>query len=276
MEVVIGGTGSVPLCLQNAMQVIGIPPNVQQLVLQLVAGILHLGNISFCEDGNYARVESVDRECGCWGGPGGTSVCENHFLLVHPQGVRTHEDSICVTGQNGERRGPQRRPKSQSGCPVSPTLAVLAFPAYLLGIDSTRLQEKLTSRKMDSRWGGRSESIDVTLNVEQAAYTRDALAKGLYARLFDFLVEVRGARAWERPCPQTALGSDCQVGKAGLTVTSPIPGNGEHRAGAGGDQMEDVGRGSIWLWHGAQEGGGCWNHPGLDLGAVRVETCGCI
>lgn len=45
---------------------------------------------------------------------------------------------------------------------------------------------------MDSKWGGRSESINVTLNVEQAAYTRDALAKGLYARLFDFLVEVSG------------------------------------------------------------------------------------
>ncbi|XP_006869067.1 PREDICTED: unconventional myosin-If [Chrysochloris asiatica] len=43
----------------NAMQVIGIPPNAQQLVLQLVAGILHLGNISFCEEGNYARVESA-------------------------------------------------------------------------------------------------------------------------------------------------------------------------------------------------------------------------
>lgn len=55
---------------------------------------------------------------------------------------------------------------------------------------------------MDSKWGGRSESITVTLNVEQAAYTRDALAKGLYARVFDFLVEVCGpsglgqARPW--------------------------------------------------------------------------------
>uniref|UniRef100_A0A8C0TG76 Myosin IF n=1 Tax=Canis lupus familiaris TaxID=9615 RepID=A0A8C0TG76_CANLF len=126
----------------NAMQVIGIPPNVQQLVLQLVAGILHLGNISFCEDGNYARVESVD---------------------------------------------------------------LLAFPAYLLGIDSTRLQEKLTSRKMDSRWGGRSESIDVTLNVEQAAYTRDALAKGLYARLFDFLVEAIN-RAMQKPQEEYSIG----------------------------------------------------------------------
>lgn len=43
---------------------------------------------------------------------------------------------------------------------------------------------------MDSRWGGKSESIHVTLNVEQACYTRDALAKALHARLFDFLVDV--------------------------------------------------------------------------------------
>lgn len=58
---------------------------------------------------------------------------------------------------------------------------------------------------MDSRWGGRSESIDVTLNVEQATYTRDALAKGLYSRLFDFLVEASGAgpgvgeAIWDQP-----------------------------------------------------------------------------
>lgn len=94
----------------------------------------------------------------------------------------------------GEPPGSPQIPKSDTHnththSHIQPGLAVLAFPAYLLGIDSGRLQEKLTSRKMDSRWGGRSESIDVTLNVEQAAYTRDALAKGLYARLFDFLVE---------------------------------------------------------------------------------------
>lgn len=37
--------------------------------------------------------------------------------------------------------------------------------------------------------GGKSESIHVTLNVEQACYTRDALAKALHARVFDFLVD---------------------------------------------------------------------------------------
>uniref|UniRef100_A0A8C9TUG2 Osteoclast-stimulating factor 1 n=2 Tax=Scleropages formosus TaxID=113540 RepID=A0A8C9TUG2_SCLFO len=110
----------------HAMDVIGITAEDQAQVLQVVAGVLHLGNVSFKEVGNYASVEN--EQC-------------------------------------------------------------LAFPAFLLGIDQNRLRDKLTSRKMDSKWGGKSESIDVTLNVEQASYTRDALSKALYSRIFDFLVE---------------------------------------------------------------------------------------
>ncbi|KAM6119497.1 unconventional myosin-Ie [Pterocles gutturalis] len=110
----------------HAMSVIGIFAEEQALVLQIVAGILHLGNISFREVGNYAAVESEE---------------------------------------------------------------FLAFPAFLLGINQDRLKEKLTSRQMDSKWGGKSESINVTLNVEQACYTRDALAKALHSRVFDYLVD---------------------------------------------------------------------------------------
>ncbi|XP_029466790.1 LOW QUALITY PROTEIN: unconventional myosin-If [Rhinatrema bivittatum] len=126
----------------NAMQIIGIAGPDQQLVLQITAGILHLGNISFREQGNYAQVENYD---------------------------------------------------------------LLAFPAYLLGIDKDRLKQKLTSRKMDSKWGGRSESITVTLNVEQASYTRDALSKGLYTRVFDFLVESIN-RAMQKPHEEYSIG----------------------------------------------------------------------
>ena len=44
------------------MQVIGIPGAVQAQVLQIIGGILHMGNISFIEAGNYGQVESPDRE----------------------------------------------------------------------------------------------------------------------------------------------------------------------------------------------------------------------
>ncbi|KAM6963399.1 unconventional myosin-If [Aplochiton taeniatus] len=125
----------------EAMQVVGIPGAYQTQVLQIMAGILHLGNISFIEAGNYGQVESTD---------------------------------------------------------------LLAFPAYLLGVDQNRLQDKLTSRKMASI-GMKSENIIVTLNQEQATYTRDALSKALYTRLFDYLVEAIN-KAIQKPHEEYSIG----------------------------------------------------------------------
>lgn len=44
------------------MSVVGLSLDAQDTVLQIVAGILHLGNITFREEGNYAVVESEDCE----------------------------------------------------------------------------------------------------------------------------------------------------------------------------------------------------------------------
>ena len=64
----------------------------------------------------------------------------------------------------------------------------LDFPAFLLGIDAALLNEKLTTRLMISQWGGKEEQTTMTLTTEQAEHTRDALAKAIYSRLFDYLV----------------------------------------------------------------------------------------
>ncbi|ETN81932.1 myosin head [Necator americanus] len=68
-------------------------------------------------------------------------------------------------------------------------IRLLQFPAFLLGLPPEAIQQKLTARKMESRWGNKTETIDVTLNVEQANYTRDAWTKAIHARVFDYLVD---------------------------------------------------------------------------------------
>ena len=45
---------------------------------------------------------------------------------------------------------------------------------------------------MESKWGGKSEAVTVTLNCVQAQHVRDALSKTLYARMFDYIVDVGG------------------------------------------------------------------------------------
>ena len=47
---------------QHAMSVVGIPDDTREDILSLMAALLHLGNVNFVEDGNYAKVQNDDCE----------------------------------------------------------------------------------------------------------------------------------------------------------------------------------------------------------------------
>lgn len=68
--------------------------------------------------------------------------------------------------------------------------SVVDFVAYLLEVDSAHVNKALSTRVMETSRGGRRGSVyDVPLNPAQAGAVRDALAKGIYFNLFDWIVE---------------------------------------------------------------------------------------
>ena len=69
--------------------------------------------------------------------------------------------------------------------------SVVDFVAYLMEVDSAHVNKALTVRIVETaRGGGRRGSVyESPLNPVQATATRDALAKGIYFNLFDWIVE---------------------------------------------------------------------------------------
>lgn len=55
------------------MTIMGMSEEDQMNVLQAVAGVLHLGNVTFVEDGNYAMIE--DEQCK------NINLC--HFIFIY-------------------------------------------------------------------------------------------------------------------------------------------------------------------------------------------------
>lgn len=68
--------------------------------------------------------------------------------------------------------------------------SVTRFVSYLLDVDAETLKKAIVERVMQTLHGSRRGSTyHVPLNIVQATAVRDALAKGIYNNLFDWIVE---------------------------------------------------------------------------------------
>eukprot|EP00298_Acanthocystis_sp_HF-20_P012732 c20027_g2_i2.p1 GENE.c20027_g2_i2~~c20027_g2_i2.p1 ORF type:complete len:1422 (+),score=671.93 c20027_g2_i2:33-4298(+) len=70
--------------------------------------------------------------------------------------------------------------------PADPNAVAVA--AYYMQVDQAALLKSLTTKKITTGIGGKSEVFESPLNTTQASSVRDSLAKTIYDRIFDFIV----------------------------------------------------------------------------------------
>jgi myosin-1 len=138
---------------RNAMNVMGMTAEEQRQVFHLVAGILHLGNVAF-HDGGKGTAAVHDENC-------------THALL-----------SRLFSRYSTHR-------VVSSGCCLDLNLA-----ASYLRVEPFALKNALLFRVLNTGGAGakKMSTYNVPQNVEQAASARDALAKTIYSRMFDWIV----------------------------------------------------------------------------------------
>jgi myosin-1 len=84
---------------------------------------------------------------------------------------------------------------------------VANFIAYLMEVDAESLSKAFTSRVMETQRGGRRGSVyEVPLNIVQATAVRDALAKSMYERLFEWIVQRVNVSLEARSAHQFTIG----------------------------------------------------------------------
>jgi myosin heavy subunit len=66
----------------------------------------------------------------------------------------------------------------------------LQAPCAYFGIQMDILKKKLISKRLDIKEHDVDKTVDQTFTVDKAIFTRDALAKSIYSRIFDYLIQV--------------------------------------------------------------------------------------
>ncbi|GLE02369.1 hypothetical protein PINS_up011207 [Pythium insidiosum] len=120
----------------DALEVVGFTPTEQTGIFDLLAALMHLGNLTFEHDEHSERESSAP-----------TLSSSKTDLAPH-----------CIWSRDAA--------------------------AHLLAVDAAQLERALSVRKI--RAG--TDFVSVKLSAEQANNARDALAKTLYGRLFDWMV----------------------------------------------------------------------------------------
>merc|ERR1711971_248356 len=106
---------------------------------------------------------------------------DERFSIYNTIAVVLHLGNICFEDNPDDNRG---------GCMVtSQTEKALEITSKLMGLDQEDLRHGLTARIMQTNKGGNFGTvIMVPLKAHEASNARDALAKSLYSRLFDYIV----------------------------------------------------------------------------------------
>lgn len=118
---------------------------------------------------------------------------EQWYLFTTLCGI-LHLGNFQLVGQDAPAQG---APGTEEG---------LNMAAYLFGVDANSLMNSITHKTV-AMGGRRGSVVRIPQNADQATQIRDALAKEMYSRLFDFVIgKVNSAMAIQGSNPVSTLG----------------------------------------------------------------------